>query len=99
MDDFKLFASKDKKLAKQLKLVKQYSDDIQIEFGLNKCAKFIFIQGRPTKMDNIKIDLNTTMQELCNEASCKYLGVEEGHQTCHKKCAKQLPTNTCRERG
>ena len=39
---------------------------------------------RPTKTNNIKIDLDRTIQELENEASHKYLGVEEGHQICHK---------------
>ena len=33
--------------------------------------------------DNIKLDLDTTIQELDNKASYKYLGVEEGHQICH----------------
>ena len=31
-------------------------------------------------MDNIKIDLDATIQELDNEASYKYLRIEEGHQ-------------------
>uniref|UniRef100_A0A8C4Q1E9 creatine kinase n=1 Tax=Eptatretus burgeri TaxID=7764 RepID=A0A8C4Q1E9_EPTBU len=39
MDDLKLFAPKDEKLLQQLKLVKWYSDDINMEFGLDKCAK------------------------------------------------------------
>ena len=35
---------------------------IKKEFGLDKCAKCTFVQGKPTKMDNIKIDLDTTIQ-------------------------------------
>ena len=31
-------------------------------------------------MDNIKIDLDATIQELDNEASYKYPRIEEGHQ-------------------
>ena len=56
-----------------------------MEFGLDKCAKCTFIQDRPRKMDDIKIDTNATIQELHNEASYIYLGVEEGHKICHKK--------------
>ena len=48
MDDLKLFAPNDKKLAEQLKLVKRYSDDIQMGFVRDKCAKCTFVQGRPT---------------------------------------------------
>ena len=68
VDDAKLFAPNDKKLA-ELKLVKRYSDDIQVEFGIDKHAKCTFIQSRPTKTANIKIDLATTIQELDNKAS------------------------------
>ena len=72
MDDLKLFAPNDENLMEQLRLVKRYSND-------GKCAKCTFVEGRATKTDNIKIDLDTTIQELENEASYKYLGVEEGH--------------------
>ena len=42
-------------------------------------------------MDNIEIDQNNiTIQELENEASYKYLGVEEGHQICHKQMCKAI---------
>ena len=84
MDDSKLFAPNDKKLA-ELKLVKRYSDDIQVEFGIDKHAKCTFVQSRPTKPDNIKIDTNTTIQELDNEASYEDHRVEESHQICHCK--------------
>ena len=50
-----------------------------MEFGIDKCAKCTFVQDKPTKVDNIKIDLETTIQQLENEASYKYLVVEEGH--------------------
>ena len=79
MDDLKLFTPNTEKLA-ELKLVKQHSDDIQMEFGLNKCAKCTFVLTKSTKTDNKKIDLDTTMQDLDNGASYKYLGVEEDHQ-------------------
>ena len=83
------FAPNDEKLAEQLKLVKWYSDDFQMEFGLDKCAKCTFVQWRPTKMDSIKIDINT-IQELENQASYKYLGVEEGHQICLQQMYKTI---------
>ena len=34
------------------------------------------------------MDRETTMQEQDNKASYKYLGVEEGHQVCHKQMRK-----------
>ena len=43
MDDLKLFVKNDQQLQGLLNIVKQFSDDIWMEFGLNKCAKsYIF---------------------------------------------------------
>ena len=39
MDDLKIFASNDEELEGMLRTVKKFSDDIGMEFGLNKCAK------------------------------------------------------------
>ena len=43
MGDIKLIAPNDKKLEDQLQLVMHYSEDIQMEFGLDKCAKCTFL--------------------------------------------------------
>ena len=39
MDDLKIYASNDGELEGMLKTAKKLSDDIGMEFGLNKCAK------------------------------------------------------------
>ena len=39
MDDFKPFAKNDQQLHGLLIIVKQFSDDIWMEFGLDKCTK------------------------------------------------------------
>ena len=66
MDYLKLFAPIDKKVTEQEKLVKRFSEDIEMEFGLDKCAKCTFVEDKPTITDNIKIDLETTKQQLEN---------------------------------
>ena len=45
MDDLKLFAPNDEKLTEQLKLVKRFSEDIQMKFGRDKYAKCTFVEG------------------------------------------------------
>ena len=35
-----------------------------MEFGLDTCAKCTFVQGAPTKTDNMEMDLKTPKQEL-----------------------------------
>ena len=79
-----------KNLTEQLKLVKRFSEDIQMEFGLDKCAKCTFVDGKPTKTNNIKVDLETTIQQLENKASYISFEVEEGHQIYHKQMHKTI---------
>ena len=45
MDDLRLFSKNDQEQVGDLKIVKQFSDDIGIEFGLEKCAKASFKKG------------------------------------------------------
>ena len=48
MDDFKLIAKSEEELQKQIQTVKTFSDDINMEFGLEKCAKVTFKRGKLT---------------------------------------------------
>ena len=46
MDDLKLFAMNDQQLRRLLNIEKQFSDDIRMEFGLDKCAKATFFSWK-----------------------------------------------------
>ena len=46
MDDVKLYSKNDQEQVGQLKIVKQFSDDIGMTFGLEKCAKASFKRGK-----------------------------------------------------
>ena len=46
MDDLKLIAQSEEELKKQIQTVKSFSDDINMEFGLEKCAKIKFKRGK-----------------------------------------------------
>jgi len=46
MDDLKLIAKSEEELQKQIQTVKTFSDDINMEFGLGKCAKITFKRGK-----------------------------------------------------
>ena len=61
-----------------LDIVKQFSDDIWMEFGQYKCAKATFVRGKLPKTKNITLDTTTIIKDLEPEESCKYLGVTEG---------------------
>ena len=64
MDDLKLYAKNDKELECLLSTVKQFSDDIGMEFGLDKCLKATFIKDKLTRTTTIELDIDTTVREL-----------------------------------
>ena len=78
MDDLKLYEKNDKELDGLLRTVNKFSDDIGMEFGLDKCAKATFIRGRLTSMSEIKLNEDTSIKELYQEETYKYLGIDEG---------------------
>ena len=76
-----------------LTVVKKLSDDIRMEFGLEKCAKATFKRGKLTKTSDLHIDTDTSIRELDQEEAYKYLGINEGdgiqHATMKEKVRKE----------
>ena len=58
MDDLKLIAKSEEELQKQIQRDQIFSDDINMEFGLEKCAKITFKRGKLTYLQNLVIDTN-----------------------------------------
>jgi hypothetical protein len=50
MNDLKLIVKSEEKLQKQIQRVKTFSDDIHMDFGLDKCAKITFKRGKLTHL-------------------------------------------------
>jgi len=84
MDGLKLIAKSEVQLQKQIQTVKNFSDDIHIEFGLNKCAKIAFKRGRLFHSQSLVIDNNREIQELEQGKTYKYLGIEESEGKQHQ---------------
>jgi len=58
MDDLKLIAKSEEELQKQIQTVKNFSDDIHMEFGLEKCAKIAFKRSKFVHSQNLMVDIN-----------------------------------------
>ena len=71
MDDLKAYAMNDENLKKLLDSMKIFSDNIKMEFGLDKCKKATFIKGKLTKTSNIVINQDTAIKELDQERTYK----------------------------
>jgi hypothetical protein len=63
MDDLQLIAKLEEELRKQIQTVKTFSDDIHMDFGLEKCAKITFEKGKLIQSQNLVIDFNREIQE------------------------------------
>ena len=86
----KLIAKSEEELQKQIQTVKTFSDDINMEFGLEKCAKIAFKRGKLVHSQNFVIDINREIQELEQGKTYKYLGIEESEGIQHQQMKERL---------
>ena len=90
MDDLKLFAKNDKELEGLLRTVKDFSDDINMEFGIEKCAKATFKRGKLELTENIELDRHTVIRDLEQGGVYKYLGINEGRGIQHAEMKERI---------
>jgi hypothetical protein len=90
MDDLKLIAKSEEELQRQTQTVKTFSDDIHMEFGLEKCAKITLKIGKLISSQNLVTDNNREIQELEQEKTYKYLGIEESEGIQHQQMKDRL---------
>jgi hypothetical protein len=90
MDDLKLISKSEEELQKQIQTVKTFSDNIHMEFGLEKCAKIAFKRGKLVHSQNLAINFNREIQELEQGKTYKYLGIEESEGIQHQQMKERL---------
>ena len=88
--ELKLFAKNNQHLQSILNIVKQFSDGIRMEFGLDKCAKATFFLGKLLKVKYITLDTTTIIKDLEPEESYKCLGVTEGDGIQHSSMREKI---------
>ena len=81
VDELKLFGTNDSQLTRLVNTVKKVSDDIKIEFGLDKCAKAKFKSEQ--KRQKGQTDLEP-------EATYNCLGMEDGNGSDHHKMKAKI---------
>lgn len=101
MDDLKLFSKNEDGLNTLVHTVRMFSNDIQMEFGYDKCAMLVIQRGKLTKSEGIDVEGKTIPDISQEDQSYKYLGIPQQHtnleeQTKHdatkeyKKRLKQI---------
>ena len=89
MDDLKLFAENDESLRELLQIVEDYSKDIKMTFGVDKCAKCTLRKGKKTCTEHMQLE-EYEIQDLEEEAVYKYLGIEENENILHRKIKEKV---------
>lgn len=90
MDDLKTYTQNENEQSGILHTVKTFSDDILMEFGLDKCAKATFRKGKLTTSENIQLDVDTVIQQLEPDSTYKYLGINEGDGIQHASMKEKI---------
>ena len=77
MDDLKLYAKNEKEIDALVNIVRIFSKDICMEFGLDKCAKVSITRGKITEGTAITLPNGEEIKHLELEEQYKYLGLLE----------------------
>ena len=86
----KLFSSKDNQLQSLINIVKTFSDNIKMSFGMNKCNKITIIQGKVSNLQNdITLNCGENLKSLENGQQYRYLGFNEC-ETTDKRTKKAI---------
>ena len=85
VDDLKLYGTSDNQFTGLINTVKNVSDDIKMEFGLDKCAKALFKRYKKVAAEGVSLNDNQVIQDLGQAETYKYLGIEEREGVQHHK--------------
>ena len=89
MDDLKLYGRSEQKLESLIDVVRVFSRDIGMEFGLDKCAVLVLKQGIKVRCEGIVLP-DGQMMDKVDENGYKYLGVLEGADIMQKEMKEKV---------
>ena len=77
MDDLKLLGRNENDLKNEIKIVPTISKEINMNFGLEKCARICLKRGRVQSKTHIGITFENNIKKLDPRKAYKYFGIEE----------------------
>ena len=75
MDDLKLYSRSEKGLDSLVQTVRVFSEDIGMEFGIEKCAMLVMEKGKIVKSVGMELPDGKVIKSLQEGESYKYLGI------------------------
>ena len=80
-----MYGTSDNQITGLINTVKNVSDHIKMEIGLDKSAKASFKRGKKVSAEGIPLNDNQVIQDLHQAETYKYLGTEEEEGVQHHK--------------
>ena len=77
MDDLKLYSRSEKGLDSLVQTVRDFSEDVGMEFGIEKCAMLVMEKGNIVKSVGIELTGGKVIKSLQEGENYKYLGILE----------------------
>ena len=85
MDDLKLHSRSEKGFDSLVQTVRVFSEDIGMQFGIEKCAMLVMEKGKIVKSVGIELPDGKVIKSLQEDESYKYLGIFEADKFLKKK--------------
>ena len=92
MDDLKLYGKNERQVDTLVHTVRVFSEDIGMQFGINKCAVLIMKKGKMTKCEGIKMPYGSLIRNIDEGDIYKYLGILEADDVKHKEMKEKMRT-------
>lgn len=91
MDDLKLYAATPNQLQSLLQTTKTISEDIGMQFGMNKCKAIKIKKGKiANETEGICLSETEKIQMMSSEDTYKYLGIAQSNKIDHTNIKKHL---------
>jgi len=82
--DLKLLGRNENDLENEMKIVQTISKNINMKFGLEKCARVCLKRGNVQSKMHVGSTFENDIKELNPRKACKYLGIKESFDVQHK---------------
>ena len=77
MDNIKIFAKNEKELETQIQTLRIYSQDIGLEFSIEKCTMLVMKSGKQHMTEGFELQNQVVIRTLGEKETYKYLGILE----------------------